>query len=230
MDAPLALDGPRLAPAAGGPADALVVLLHGVGADGADLIGLAPLFARALPGAAFVAPDVPHPFDLAPFGRQWFGLADLAPAALLAGARAAAPHLEAFLEDELARARLGPDRLALVGFSQGAMMALHVGLRRARPVAAILAYSGALVGLVALAAEIRSRPPVMLVHGDADPVVPFAALAAARAGLEAVGVAVEAHARPGLGHGIDEAGVELGAGFLARHLGSESRATGGGSG
>ncbi|MBD0276215.1 MAG: phospholipase, partial [Acetobacteraceae bacterium] len=131
------LDGPRLPPRSGGPARQLVVLLHGVGADGADLIGFAPFLAEALPDAAFVAPDAPQACDMAPFGRQWFSLLDRDPARLEAGARAVEPAVRAFLEAELSRLSLPASALALAGFSQGAMTALHAGLRMAEPPAAI---------------------------------------------------------------------------------------------
>ena len=210
------LDGPRLDPAGGGTARQLVVLLHGLGADGNDLIGLAPHLARGLPEAAFVSPDAPFPCDMAPFGRQWFSLQDRAPEAVLAGVRAAAPILDGFLDDELARLGLSDRQLALVGFSQGTMTALHVGLRRAEPCAQIVGFSGALVGPEDLEREIRSRPPVLLVHGQADDVVPFPALGAAQAALAANQVPVEVHGRPGLGHGIDQPGLELAAAALER--------------
>ena len=210
------LDGPRFGPAAGGGARQLVVLLHGLGADGNDLIGLAPHLARGLPDAAFVAPNAPFPCDMAPYGRQWFSLQDRAPEAVLAGVRAAAPILDGFLDDELARHGLSDGQLALVGFSQGTMTGLYVGLRRAEPCAQIVGFSGALVGPEDLEREIRSRPPVLLVHGEADEVVPFPALAAAQAALKARQVPVEAHGRPGLGHGIDQQGLELAATALER--------------
>lgn len=219
MTSILPLSGPSVPPAAGGPARSLVVLLHGVGADGDDLIELAPYWADRLPHTAFVSPNAPFPCDLAPYGRQWFSLQDRSPAALLAGARMAAPSLDAFLDAELAARGLGPDRLALVGFSQGCMMALHCGLRRAAAPAAIVGYSGALVGAELLPGETVGRPPVLLVHGDADQVVPFQALALAEAGLRAAGVPVETHARPDLDHTIDPEGLALGGGFLARALG-----------
>jgi phospholipase/carboxylesterase len=210
------LDGPRFGPAAGGAARQLVVLLHGLGADGNDLIGLAPHLARGLPEAAFVSPHAPFPCDMAPFGRQWFSLQDHGPEAMLAGVRLAAPILDGFIDDELARHGLSDERLALVGFSQGTMTGLYGALRRAEPCAQIVGFSGALIGAERLPQEIRSRPPVLLVHGDADPVVPFPALAAAQAALEASGVPVEAHRRPGLGHGIDEQGLGLAAAALER--------------
>jgi phospholipase/carboxylesterase len=210
------LDGPRFGPAAGGAARQLVVLLHGLGADGNDLIGLAPHLARGLPEAAFVSPDAPFPCDMAPFGRQWFSLQDRSSEAVLAGVRMAAPILDGFLDDELARHGLNDGQLALVGFSQGTMTGLYVGLRRATPCAQIVGFSGAVVGAEDLVSEIRSRPPVLLVHGEADEVVPFPALAAARTALESCQVPVETHGRPGLGHGIDQQGLELAAAVLER--------------
>jgi phospholipase/carboxylesterase len=214
------LSGPVRKPASGGAARQLVILLHGVGADGNDLIGLAPYWAPLLPDAEFVAPDAPYPYDMAPFGRQWFSLQDRSPAAILAGVRAAAPILDAFVDAALAARGLDDSALALVGFSQGTMMSLYTGLRRATPAAAILGYSGALVGAELLAQEIRSRPPVLLVHGDADEVVPAAMLPHAVAALRAAGVPVEDLVCPGLGHGIDEAGLRRGGAFLREAFGA----------
>jgi len=208
------LTGPGRKPANGGAAKKLVVLLHGLGADGSDLIGLAPHWARLLPDAEFLSPDAPFPCDMGPFGRQWFSLQNRTPETVIAGARAAAPILDAFLDEALAARGLKGGELALVGFSQGAMMSLFVGLRRAEAPAAILAYSGALVGSALLGAEMRGKPPVMVVHGDADPVVPFEMMAAAVKGLKANGIAVEELVRPGLGHGIDEEGLLRGGAFL----------------
>ncbi len=220
MNAARDLDGPRFGPAQAqdGRPKELVILLHGLGADGNDLISLAPLFAQALPGAAFVSPNAPFPCDMAPFGRQWFSFQDRDPAAVLAGVRTAASHLDAFIDAELERAGLPDARLALLGFSQGTIIALHTAIRRGRPCAAVIGYSGALVGPELLAAEVRSRPPVLLVHGDADEVVPFPSMAAAERALRADGFAVHGEARPGLGHGIDEAGLQLGAAMLKRSL------------
>lgn len=210
------LDGPRLAPAGGGPARQLVVLLHGVGADGSDLAGLAPVWAQVLPDAAFVAPDAPFPCDLAPWGRQWFSLQDRDPAAMAAGMRGVAPTVEAFLQAELDALGLPPSALALMGFSQGAMTALHVGLRGAVTPAAILAYSGALLDPATLAAELRARPPVLLVHGEDDGVVPVWAGRFAESALQEAGVPVEALFVPGLEHSIDETGLDAGARLLRR--------------
>lgn len=213
------LSGPSAKPAQGGAPKKIVVFLHGVGADGNDLIGLAPLFQKILPDAAFFSPNAPYPYDMAPFGYQWFSLKDFGPETRLKGSRAAAPVLDAYLDHLLALFGLDAEKMALVGFSQGTMMALHVGLRRARPVAGIVGYSGMLSGPELLADEIRSRPPVLLVHGDADQVLPVASLAAAEGALKKVQVPVEAHVRPGLAHGIDEEGIRLGLDFLGRVLG-----------
>jgi phospholipase/carboxylesterase len=212
------LTGPVQKPAKSGPPRHLVVLLHGLGADGNDLIGLAPYWTPLLPDAEFLSPNAPFPCDMAPYGRQWFSLQSHSPEALLAGARAAAPILDAYLDEVLAQRNLDESRLALVGFSQGTMMSLFVGLRRARPVAGILGYSGVLLGAEILPNEIRSRPPVLLVHGDADPIVPVSALPHGVAGLQAAGVTVEQLLRPGLGHSIDEEGLRRGSAFLKRVL------------
>jgi phospholipase/carboxylesterase len=209
------LSGPRLPPRQPGPPRQLVVLLHGVGADGNDLIELAPALALRLPHAAFVAPDGPEPCDMAPFGRQWFSLRDRRPATLLAGVRASLPVLNSFLDTELRDAGLGPRQLALVGFSQGTMLALYAALRRVPAIAAVVGYSGALLGAERLPAELVSRPPVFLVHGDADEIVPVQALHAAVQGLQAAEVPVQWAVRRGLGHGIDPATIEHAAAFLA---------------
>lgn len=208
------LVGPSFGPAAGGPPRHLVVLLHGVGSDGQDLIGLAPMLANFLPHARFVAPDGPQPCDLAPYGRQWFSLQDRRPAAMLAGAERTAPALDAYLDAELARHRLDDASLGLVGFSQGTMMSLLVGPRRPRRLAAIVGFSGALLGPQQLAATVRSRPSVMLIHGDADDDVPVEALFAAFEALAATDIAVQWILRPNLTHSIDPDGVSAGGRFL----------------
>ena len=218
------LSGPSLPPQAGGPPRQLVVLLHGVGADGHDLIGLAPLLADRLPHALFVAPDGPEPCDMAPYGRQWFSLQDRRPAVMLAGVRRTAPLLDVYLDELLRQHGLDESRMALVGFSQGTMMSLFVGPRRARPLAAIVGFSGALLGGQELSGEARSRPPVMLVHGDADDVVPVQALFMAVEGLQAAEIPVQWIVRPGLPHSIDPDGIDAAGKFLASTLCSEATA------
>src|SRR5512132_4496513 len=163
------LDGPRLEPGAS-HARQLVVFLHGYGADGNDLIDIGRAWQDLLPHAAFVSPHAPEPCGEAPVGRQWFPLTFRDPNERWTGVNKAAPILSAFLDAELKRRNLPPSALALVGFSQGTMMSLHVGLRRAIAPAAIVGYSGMLVipekgDLDAFAGEIRSRPPVLLIHG-----------------------------------------------------------------
>jgi phospholipase/carboxylesterase len=218
MIAPLSLSGPSRAPKAGGAPRRLVILLHGLGADGNDLIGLAPYWAALLPDAEFLSPNAPFPCDMAPSGYQWYSAQSRTPEAMLAGVRAAAPILDAFIDSAMAERGLGEDETALVGFSQGAMMSLFVGLRRARALAGILAYSGRLVGAGTLAAELRARPRTLLVHGTEDPLVPYEEMAAAEAALTEAGVPVEAVPCVGLGHAIDEAGLERGGRFLGDAL------------
>ncbi len=212
------LSGPTMAPAAGGAAREIVLFLHGLGADGNDLIGLAPYFAQHLPHAAFAAPNAPFPCDMAPYGFQWFSLQDRSPAMMLAGIQAAAPLLDAYIDELLAGHGLAGDRLAFVGFSQGTMMALHVAPRRAEQVAGVVGYSGALLAGDRLTGEARSRPPVLLIHGDADPVVPFEAMKVATSGLAGASIKVRTEVRPGLGHSIDEAGIRLATNFLVDAL------------
>lgn len=196
----------------------LVIFLHGVGADGNDLLSLGEFF--DLPDTHYVSPHAPQPFDMAPFGHQWFSLLDRSPAALLTGAQSAAPWLDDFIDAQMARFKLTPADVALVGFSQGTMMALYAGLRRAEPLAGIVGFSGALIAPELLGADIKSRPPVCLIHGQEDAVVPFGALAQAEGALRAANVKVEAHTRPMLGHGIDEKGLQLATAFLKKQFAS----------
>lgn len=212
------LSGPTYGPASG-ETKQIVLLLHGVGADGNDLIGLAPYFARSLPDALFVAPNAPYPCDMAPMGYQWFSLQVRTEETMLAGAQSTRPILDAFIDGLLAEYKLGPEKLALVGFSQGTMMSLFVGPRRPQQVAGILGYSGRLVGSDLLAEEVASRPPVALINGDQDELIPVEAQAEAITGLVAAGLEVEGHIHPGLGHSIDEPGIETGIAFLSRVLG-----------
>jgi len=214
------LDGPRLEPRSGS-AGQLVVFLHGYGADGNDLIDIGRAWQDLLPHAAFVSPHAPRPCGQAPVGREWFPLTFRNPEERWTGVNQAAPILESFLDAELKRRNLAPAALALVGFSQGTMMALHVGLRRAIPPVGIVGYSGMLVvpedvESGAFAAEIRSRPPVLLIHGDADQLIPVRALFQAAQGLAALDIPAEWHISAGIGHGIDQDGLRQGGEFLAR--------------
>ncbi|MCW0232403.1 MAG: dienelactone hydrolase family protein [Ferrovibrio sp.] len=228
----MSIDGPRLAPLKG-PARKLVVLVHGYGADGDDLIELGAQWRNVLPDAAFAAPHAPAMIPGFPpgmaGGRQWFALDAYDPnllrrdphqtaaiyATMQRAAEQVAPALEQFLDAELKRYNLDPGDLALVGFSQGTMMALHIGLRRDPAPAAILGYSGALLGGAGLEKQIRSRPPILLIHGDADEIVPIEAMHAALNALNAAGCPARFHVSRGLGHGIDGQGLSLGGAFLA---------------
>jgi phospholipase/carboxylesterase len=217
------LDGPRLEPPGGAPAKQLVVFLHGYGADGKDLIEIGRAWQGLLPTAAFVSPHAPEPCGQAPSGRQWFPLTFRDPNERWTGVNAAAPILERFLDAELARRQLPPSALALVGFSQGTMMALHVGLRRAAAPAAIVGYSGMLVVEEEVdpdifAGQIRSKPPVLLIHGEQDDLIPAIALFHAAQALSAVDVPVEWHMSAGIGHGIDQEGLRHGGEFLAKRF------------
>ncbi|MGI4952102.1 MAG: alpha/beta hydrolase [Janthinobacterium lividum] len=190
----------------------LVVLCHGSSSSAAEMGMLAEAWAAQLPEVAFMAPDGPQPFEQGAPGFQWFSLWDRTPAVLERGAAAAAPLLNAAVDAECARLGIAPDQVALGGFSQGAMMALHAGLRRRPPPACILAYSGALLDTPELAAEISGRPPVLLVHGERDEVVPFARGRDSAAALQRLGIPVQTCWRPGLEHAVDAMG--LGAGLM----------------
>jgi phospholipase/carboxylesterase len=217
------LDGPRLEPPSG-QVKRLVVFLHGYGADGNDLIDIGRAWQGLLPDTAFVSPHAPERCSQAPTGRQWFPLFTRAQTERWEGVNKAAPILEQFLDAELARRKLPPQALALVGFSQGTMMALHVGLRRAVPPAAIVGYSGIFVlpdkaKAEAVAGEIKSKPPVLLIHGDQDDLIPVQALMQGSQDLASLGVPVEWHVSSGIGHGIDQEGLRHGGMFLARRFG-----------
>jgi phospholipase/carboxylesterase len=212
---PTQLDGPRLAAASGGAPKQLVIFLHGYGADGNDLIGLGREWARLLPDAAFVSPHAPEglPGGFAG-GRQWFSLQTRSEREWEEGVRQAQPVLEAFIAAEAARMKLPMSAVALVGFSQGTMMALQVGLRLTEAPAGIVGFSGHLAGASRLAAEIKCKPPVLLIHGSDDEVIPVQAIHHARMALAAAEVPVQWQIRPGLGHGIDPEGLKAAALFL----------------
>ena len=217
------LEGAVQDPASGGKPKKLVILLHGYGADGNDLIGLAEPLAPLMPDVVFHAPNAPYPCDGNPFGYQWFGISRLDPHLMLAGVRGAAPFVEAFLDKLLAEYGLSEADTALVGFSQGTMMALHVGLRREKKLAGIVGFSGLLPGVETLEAEVRSKPPVLLIHGDADPMVPFEMMDRAESALKTIGVEVDSYAAQGVGHSIDGHGLEKCARFLLRAFGVKAR-------
>lgn len=207
-----ALKGPRLPPLRGAPTH-LVVLCHGYGADGNDLIGLAPHWQRFLPTVAFAAPNAPERCQAA--GFQWFALSRMDLDEIRRGVELAAPCLDAFVDSELARLGLAPDRLILAGFSQGAMMSLHVGVRRAVKPIAIIGYSGMLATSEGLNGLGLHAPPVLLVHGDQDATIPPEALFAAAGALGQAGFLVQWHLARGIPHAIDPEGLLLGASFAS---------------
>ena len=219
----MSLTGPMVA-AASGKAKQLVVLCHGYGSDGNDLIALAPFWQPLLPDADFISPNAPQRCDGNPMGYQWFPISRLDPAEIAAGVSAAAPVLEAFIAEQLASRGLDASRLALVGFSQGTMMALHVGLRMAVPPACIAGFSGALAMPERLPDEIRGRPPVLMVHGELDDMLPVTRMYIAVQALGAADVPVVWHVSPGLGHSIDQTGLELGGRFIADAFAGRVRA------
>ena len=210
------LSGPEFGPSAEGEIEQLVIFAHGLGADGQDLIGLAPYFARVLPNARFVSPNAPFPCDMSPFGYQWFSLAERSEETMLAGAQMARPILDAYIDQQLAVYGLDENKLALIGFSQGTMMSLFTAPRRANPVAGIIGYSGRLIGPKIFARDISCQPPMVLINGDRDELVPVTQQPEAIEIMELAGIQVEGHIRPGLGHSIDEAGIEIGCRFLQR--------------
>jgi len=213
------ITGPSRKPLSGGAAKQLVVILHGWGADGANLIDLAEMFAPVLPDAQFVAPNAPHVCEVNPYGYQWFSLMDRQPSHMLAGARDAADVVNAFLDEQLKALSLDNSKLILAGFSQGTMVALHVALRRTPAIAALVGFSGLLLGADTLAKEITSRPPVCLIHGDMDDVVPFGSLKNATEALTVHGVNVASHARPFVGHSIDMEGIRIASEFMKKAVG-----------
>jgi phospholipase/carboxylesterase len=197
------------------------VFLHGYGADGADLLGLADVLAPHLPGVAFVAPDAPERCIGGGFGFQWFPIPWLdgsSQAAAEAGLVAAAADLNGFLDAQLTAEGLGPERLVLVGFSQGAMTSLHVAFRRTVAVAGVVAISGRLLAPERLAGDMASRPPVLLMHGDQDQVVPFADMGKAGEALVAAGVETFGHVMRGTGHGIAPDGLGVALQFIRDRL------------
>lgn len=202
-------------------ADSVVLFLHGYGADGADLLGLADPLAPHLPGTAFYAPDAPERSINNPMGYQWFPIPWLdgsTEAQLKASMGRSIIAVEAFLDKVLADEDLTPDRMVVVGFSQGTMMALHVLPRRKEAVAGIVGFSGRLVAPELMAAEVKVKPPVLLIHGDQDPVVPFEDMALAGEALEKTGFTVYGHVMKGTGHGISPDGLSVALSFLKDRL------------
>ncbi len=217
------MTGPRIA-ARSGTTKHLVIFLHGYGANGDDLIDIGHHWGALLPDTAFVSPNAPFPCQGSPFGREWFPLRVFNTEELWKGTNEAAPHLNAFIDSELKHFNLQESQVALVGFSQGTMMALHVGLRRPQTLAGIVGFSGRLcldpqTGIDSLKKEIKTTPPVFLSHGDQDMVVPVESLTAAKKALADVAVPCQTYVASGLAHGIDQEGLRLAGLFLKQVFG-----------
>lgn len=213
------LDGPRYGPVAGDAPQQIILLLHGVGADGRDLIEIAPHLGQIFPHALFIAPNAPFRYDKGLSGYQWFSSGMRIESEVLRAVQTAAPYVHRLIDAELARAALTPDRLAMVGFSQGTIMSLYVAPRREVPIAGVLGYSGRLIAPDLLARETLTKPPVFLIHGELDPVLPVECMTAAEAALKESGFPVQTLTCRGLGHSIDQQGLIQGTQFLRTVLG-----------
>jgi phospholipase/carboxylesterase len=225
------LNGPELLPA-DSAVNSLIVMLHGFGANGADLIALAPYFQRTLQQTAFHSPDGAQVCEMTPMGRQWFSLARYDPEylrrhtdsqqyafeAMYEGACDTAPVIENYIKGLREHYKLPPEKVALVGFSQGTMMALHIALRQTSPYAAVVGFSGALVGADRLAQDIQSKCPTLLIHGQEDDMLPVNAVDLAQRALETVDITPQVIKRPGLTHSIDVTGIKAATNFLSTHL------------
>lgn len=196
----------------------MVILLHGYGANGQDLISLGEGWAKDLPGVVFVSPDAPNKCDMSPFGLQWFGLGDWSPVSLSRGAQAVSPWLNDLISQQMGQYKITPDRLVLAGFSQGTMMALYTALRWPQKIAGVLGYSGALICTEDWDNITLQQPDICLIHGIADNVVPVAAHYHAAQMLQSKSLPFEGHVLPGLMHGINDYGQHLGRDFLLRVL------------
>lgn len=216
------LTGP-IKQATSGSAKSLVIFVHGYGADGEDLIGLADTFAPVLPDTIFAAPNAPEVCSGNPEGLQWFPIPWLdgtAEGLSKASMGTSIDKLNTYLDEIAVETGIAPAQTFLVGFSQGTMMALHIGLRRSEALAGIIGFSGMLLHQDKLQSEIVSKPPVLLVHGDQDAMVPPSSMPEAANVLRDVGVSVGTHVSEGMGHGIAPDGLNLAYGFILKNLGS----------
>jgi phospholipase/carboxylesterase len=203
-------------PANGGKPEKIVLMLHGYGSNGQDLIGLAPMLAGDVPNAVFLSPDAPFPCDMSALGRQWFPLQSFEPDYMLAGIRKAAPLLNDYVDQVLQQMDFDDSDLVMLGFSQGTMMSLFAAPRRRKAIAGVLGYSGALLGAEELSNAGIQKMPVVLIHGEADDVVTIDRYEAAKKALIENGFKVEGVCIPGLPHSINETGIKKGAEFLRK--------------
>jgi phospholipase/carboxylesterase len=212
------LNGPLIPPRSGAPAKQAIILLHGYGADGSDLISLGQHWGPMFPDALFVAPNAPNPCAGSPFGFEWFPLTVDRIAGRIEGATKAAPILKEFLTDLWAQTGIAPEQTTLIGFSQGAMMALHVGTSLEQQLNGIAAFSGAFVPAEGFGSPGVAKPPVALIHGELDQVVLPELSRQAATELSASGYEVSLHLSPNTAHGISPDGLDFATSFLlARH-------------
>ncbi len=205
-----------------GDSKSLVILLHGYGADGNDLLGLADSLAGQLPDTVFVAPDAPNRCSGNPMGYEWFPIPWLdgsTEQAAYAGMMRALEDLDGFIDATILSERVTAAETILLGFSQGTMMSLQIAPRRAAPVAAVVGFSGRLLAPEKLAGETKSKPPVLLLHGDCDDMVPPTSMPAAAAVLGAAGFEVHTHVSKGMAHGIAPDGLAVASRFMRQKLG-----------
>jgi phospholipase/carboxylesterase len=211
------LNGPELS-ALSGHTKQLIIFMHGLGSDGTDLIELAPIMQGVLPDAHFISPNATEPYDMAPFGYQWFSVQDRSPEILYAELERVRPRVTDFILSKLEHFNLLPQNLALVGFSQGTMTALHMALRLKEQIGCIIGFSGALIAPHMLGQDLKSKPPICLIHGVDDEVVDVSMMYHAEEALKEQAVHVETLTVPNLNHSIDSTGLTKAINFLKNHL------------
>ena len=214
----IAIDGPSIHPLSGGKAKQLVIFLHGYGADGNDLIGLASYFQQILPDAYFISPNAPESCPMNPMGYQWFDFTSNDPDLIWKKVNDAGEILNNFIDTKLNELNLSDKDLSLVGFSQGTMMSLHVGLRRIATMSSIVGFSGRLIREDILSDEMKSKPPVYLIHGDQDPMVPYSDTINAAKILKDLDIDVQSHISPNTSHSIAQDGLEIAKKFLSSNF------------
>ena len=212
------ISGPIIEPSSGNSPKQMIIFVHGYGADGNDLIGLANYFQSTLPEAISLSPHAPEACSMNPSGYQWFDLTSTDPAVLWSKILVAADHLNEFIDSKLLEYNIAEENLALIGFSQGTMMSLHVSLRRKNTMAAVLGYSGRLIGADLLKDDLISKPSIYLIHGDQDPMVPYQESLTAEKVLQEYSIDIKTHISEHTQHSIAEDGLRIGVDFLASKL------------
>ena len=202
-----------------GKAKHLIITVHGYGANADDLLGLASPIQSQFPDIAISAPNAPEKLDMVPGGYKWWDIEDRTPAIMYAGVSANADAMNAYIDEQMAEHGVDESNTVLLGFSQGTMLALHVGLRRKKQLAGIIGFSGALIETpTEFPNHVQSRPPVLLVHGQADQMVAWQATMAAADILNANDIAVNTVIVPHVTHTIDPVGFNEAMDFLNKHL------------